>query len=89
MSHGLVTTDQRRLRQVVNNVEDEIIVTYAHAKKLKYCSKGIRRFCQTYGINYLDFVKNGISSKRLEKIADPLALKLVEVAKECHLQNQR
>lgn len=53
-----------------------------HARKLKYCSSGIRQFCQIYDIKFVDFVRNGIDSEVLAKTNDDLAIDMIKLAEE-------
>lgn len=49
--------------------------------KRKYCTKGIRLFCQKYGIDYQDFRLNGVDIEILIATGDSMALAVVEVAR--------
>lgn len=53
-----------------------------HARQVAYCSLGIRQFCKTYGIDFLKFVREGISAEQLKEIGDPLGLRLIEIAQQ-------
>lgn len=55
-----------------------MIITWADARKVLYCSKGIRFFCTKYGIDYTDFLKNGIEADKLLALNDSMANKVVE-----------
>lgn len=56
------------------------IVRIKDARKLKYCSRGARDFFIKHGLDWRDFLKNGISASELEKTGDAMAMKLVNVA---------
>lgn len=64
-------------------MSNKIIVRIEHARKLKYCSKGIRRLCERYNLSYPDFLKNGIDADYLlEKTNnDWMVEQVVEVAR--------
>lgn len=47
-----------------------------------YCSRGIRAFFQRHGLDFNDFLKNGIEEEKLINTGDYMALKAVEVARE-------
>lgn len=53
-----------------------------HARKLGYCSKGMREFCLKHGLDYSKFIDEGIGSKELlEKTNhDAMSVAVVEVA---------
>ena len=42
---------------------------------------GVKYFCERNNIDYKDFIKNGIEISILELLNDPLANKVIEVAK--------
>lgn len=46
-----------------------------------YCVHA-RKFAHRYGINWRDFVKNGVDEKVLVDSGDAMAMKLVEKARE-------
>ena len=60
-----------------------IIVRISHTRQLKYCSRGMREFCQKYGFDYSDFLENGIESSELLSRSnnDAMAIAAVEVAR--------
>ncbi len=62
---------------------DKIIIRIEHARQLRYCSRGMRKLCMRYGIDYLDFVKNGIDGEYLLKITnnDWMVQKVMEIAR--------
>lgn len=59
----------------------EVTVTMRHVRAAKICALGSRTFFERHDLNWKDFVKNGISSERLEAIGDPIALKAVAAAR--------
>ncbi len=53
-----------------------------HARKLGYCSCGMREFCKKYGLDYVSFIKDGIESQELldKTNHDAMSVAVVEVA---------
>jgi len=58
----------------------DILVNINHAKKLGYCSKGVRAFFKKHNLDYSAFVKDGLPSIKLMQTNDLMAIKIVEVA---------
>lgn len=54
-----------------------------------YCAAGSRQWFAAHGLSWADFVNRGISASQLEATGDPLALALVEHAKEQEQVNGR
>lgn len=80
MLFGMVTSKLWLLkRRVGRNKMCECIITIRDARKLKYCSRGIREFYDRHNLDYSDFIKNGISCNDLLKTGDSMAIKLVEL----------
>lgn len=59
-----------------------MIVTLTDLRAAKMCSGGTRAFFKRHGLEWSDFVKNGIDSEVLENTGDAMAIRLVEVASE-------
>lgn len=57
-----------------------MIITINHAKQSKMCSRGARMFAKRHGINWSDFLKNGIDEKELLKLNDAMATRVVKEA---------
>lgn len=63
------------------------IVTMQDARAVRtptgrgYCSRGIRAFFARHGLDFQDFLRNGIAAEKLEATGDHMALKAVEVAR--------
>jgi hypothetical protein len=53
-----------------------IIVTVAHVRAEKLCTRGMREWLAHHGIEIGDFVKNGIPIETLEATGDALALRV-------------
>lgn len=43
-----------------------------------YCANGSRRWAARIGLNWADFIREGIEADKLEATGDAMALKLVE-----------
>lgn len=56
------------------------LVTIGDAVALNYCRRGIRQVFAQHGLNYLDFVRNGISEEKLLAMDDIMATRVVERA---------
>ena len=54
-----------------------------------YCAAGSRQWFCAYGLSWSDFVANGIDASALTKTGDPLAVALVEHAKNLEMKNGR
>lgn len=63
---------------------DELRVTIQDCRQLQYCSGGIRDFFSQHGLNYTEFLSQGIPAEKLLEASDnsELAKKAVEVAYE-------
>jgi hypothetical protein len=59
----------------------EVQVFMRHIRAAKLCSGGARIFASRHGLNWNDFLTNGISSATLEEIGDPMTLRAVEAAR--------
>lgn len=57
-----------------------MIITHLHCQKLGYCMKSVRPFLEENGINWMDFVRNGIDEEELLKIEDYRTTRIVEFA---------
>lgn len=67
-----------------------MIVTTRHVftvrgfnKRPGMCRDGARRWARAHGIDWGDFVRNGIDADKLEAIGDAFALAIVKWAREC------
>jgi hypothetical protein len=59
-----------------------LLVNIKHARKLRYCSPGLRRGCARYGLDFLKFVREGLPEEELLATGDCQVAKIVEVARE-------
>lgn len=59
----------------------EVQVFMRHVRAAHLCADGLTLYFSRHGLDLRDFLKNGISSTKLEAIGDPLALRAVEAAR--------
>lgn len=60
-------------------------VTIAHARSLGrggYCAQGMKVFADKYGLDFKEFVRNGIDEEQLLATGDAMALMAVEAARK-------
>ena len=55
-----------------------MIVTMADVRSISYCSRGTRQWFQSKGLDWSDFLENGIEADKLIQTGDPMALAIVE-----------
>ena len=61
------------------------IVTHQHARELGYCNRGMRPWFARMGLNWADFLKNGIASDVLRQYENAMAERVIAHAEEdCH-----
>lgn len=51
------------------------------ADKQVYCTRGVEIFCDMHGIDFRDFVRNGVDAQVLIDTGDTMALRVVEAAR--------
>ena len=56
------------------------IVRMVHVRQAKMCSSGAREFFARHGLDWQDFLKNGIDAEMLRATGDAMALQVVKVA---------
>ena len=61
--------------------EVDPLVTLAHARSVVYCSRGMRAFAAQHGLNWMEFVRDGIPASVLEATGDAMAIKAAAVAR--------
>lgn len=61
--------------------DDELIVTMRDIRGAKMCSDGPRRFFKRHGLDWSDFLTNGIPASKLLATGDAMAAQVVEVAR--------
>jgi hypothetical protein len=59
-----------------------MIVTITDVRKAGYCVRGIRTWARTNGLDFNDFVKNGIEHERLAALGDAMADRVIALKLE-------
>ena len=57
-------------------------ITMRDIRAAKMCSRGARQFFDRHGLDWGDFIRNGVLIEIIEKIDDAMARQVVEVARE-------
>lgn len=60
---------------------DDFVIRMPDLRSAKMCSRGARSFFEVHGLDWQDFLKNGILASKLEATGDLMALRLVEVTR--------
>ncbi len=50
-------------------------------RRMRYCHAGVRRWCAARGIDWADFVKNGVPVSRIEGIDDAMCKRLIKAVR--------
>lgn len=58
-----------------------MIVTREDLAAVRYCHKGSRVVFEQLGLDFLEFMRNGIDAARLEPIQDPMVQRLIAAAR--------
>lgn len=58
-----------------------VIVTMRDIRRAKMCSRGTRDFFRRHGLDFDDFLTNGIPAEKLEATGDAMAARVCEVAR--------
>lgn len=58
------------------------IVRVCDIHAAEFCNHGAREFFEYYGINWADFIQNGIDSSPYEHLDDVYIHRVIEIAKE-------
>lgn len=56
-------------------------VRVKHLRTAGICADGAQRWWEREGMDWRDFVRNGIAAQKLLDTADPRAVRLVEIAR--------
>lgn len=70
-------------------MSDELVVHMRHVRAAKICSRGSREFFTKHGLDWSDFLDNGIPASTLERIGDPIALRAADAARAESLNDGR
>ena len=64
-------------------MSEPVVVTMEHCRTLRYCARGVRALFARYGLDYADFLQNGIQAEKLLDATgnDGMAQAAVEVAR--------
>lgn len=57
-----------------------MIIKMIHIRKAGYCSRGARVFFERHGLDWTEFLLNGIDASKLVATGDAMAIKVVELA---------
>lgn len=69
-------------------------VTWQHMRTIPsrrgrgYCRNGAKALAKRHGLDFRDFVRNGIEAETLEATGDAFALALVAWARECEAKER-
>lgn len=55
-------------------------VTHAHFRALNYCNRGARKWLIARGVDWADFLANGVDADWMRATGDAMALKAAELA---------
>lgn len=58
----------------------ELTVRWRHIQAARLCSRGARKWFTDRGLDWNDFLKNGIAAQTLSDLEDALADRVVKVA---------
>lgn len=59
-----------------------MIIHHSDLRALKYCNNGAREFFNRHGLDWSEFMKNGLPEEVFTSTGDAMAIRLVEFAKE-------
>lgn len=57
-------------------------VTMRHIRQAQMCSHGARAFFARHGLDWTEFLREGVAIELIEATGDAMALKVCEVARE-------
>lgn len=58
-----------------------MIITMRDIRAACMCSRGTRAFFERHGIDWAEFLRNGVPAEKLESTGDAMAMHVVEVAR--------
>lgn len=61
--------------------DEDFIIRMPDIRAALMCSRGSRQFFERHGLDWQDFLKNGIAASKLAATGDHMALTLVEVTR--------
>lgn len=62
-------------------MDEELIIRMPDLRAALMCSRGSRKFFEAHGLDWQDFLKNGIPASKLLATGDYMAQQLVEVTR--------
>jgi len=62
--------------------DDDFIVTVQDARAVGYCRRGSHTFSEMYGLDWMDYLHNGIPASKLRSLNDALVNKVIEQARK-------
>lgn len=62
-------------------MSEPLILTMRDVRAAKMCSRGTRAWFDRQGLDYSDFLKNGIDAEKFIATGDPMALQVVEIGR--------
>ena len=66
----------------MTEVTSEVICRMRHVRAAGLCSRGSRVWCDSNGIDWNDFLTNGIPASVLEQTGDPIVKKVADAARK-------
>lgn len=65
-----------------------IRVTLEHTRKLRYCTRGVRAWCLTRGIDFSLLSSEGVPVEEFEATNDHMAIEAAKVAREAYKEGE-
>lgn len=63
------------------NEQDDFVIRMPDVRRAFMCSRGAREFFDRHGLDWQDFLKNGILASKVLATGDYMAQRVVEVAR--------
>jgi hypothetical protein len=57
-----------------------LLITKKHARMCNFCSRGIREHCERYGLDFKEFIFNGLPEEELSGIDSHYISLMIEAA---------
>lgn len=61
--------------------KSDLIVRMDDVRSVTMCSRGARAFFKRHGLDWTEFLQNGVSADKLVATDDPMALQVVEAVR--------
>ncbi len=62
-------------------IATKVVVRMEHLRRLGYCSRGVRAFCDRHNLDFMSFLTDGIGEDELAATGDGMALAAIEEAR--------